>query len=125
MTAGTGLDPMLPGPASRTTRLPLLLDVFMNVTQILILLVAIATAVISILNHAGPLTVIIRTAVAILAVGLPAFLLNYLVGRFYIQATVKELSPKQEGKEKPEGAGQDGLVSQMQETPTGETSIQA
>lgn len=98
MMAGTEMDPMLPGPASRTTRLPLILDVILNISQLFVLLVAIVTAVLSVMARADIVTVVIRTAVAILAVGLPAFLLNYLIGKYYVQATLEELSATQESQ---------------------------
>ena len=95
MTMSKDLSPSLPGPASRTSRLPLLLDVCLNVTQILILVVAVLTAVLSILARADILTVILRTAVAIIAIGLPGFLLNFLLGKYYVQAPLDDMKAAQ------------------------------
>jgi hypothetical protein len=91
MTMGKELSPSLPGPASRTTRLPLLVDICLNVSQIIVLIVAVITAILSILANVDALTVILRTAVAIIGVGLPLYTLNYLLGRYYIQATLDEM----------------------------------
>ncbi len=63
MTMGKELN--LPGPASNVTRLPLFLDICLNVSQIFILLVTIAAAVLSIQAKADVLTVIFRTAITI------------------------------------------------------------
>jgi hypothetical protein len=112
MTMGKELNPMLPGPASNTTRLPLLLDICLNISLIFVLLVAITTAILSILAKADVLTVILRTAIAILAVGLPVYVLNYLIGRYFIQATLEAIKMNQE-------------VKAEQEKSSGELEIQA
>jgi ABC-type microcin C transport system permease subunit YejB len=95
----------LPGATSRTARLPLLIEISLTVTQILIFVIAITTAVLSILAHADMLTIFLRTAVAIVVIGIPAFLFNWLLGRYLINATVEEWTnaiPKPESAENPE-----------------------
>jgi ABC-type microcin C transport system permease subunit YejB len=95
----------LPGPSSRTARLPLLVEISLTVTQILVFVVAVTTAVLSIIARAEILTIFLRTAVAILAVGIPAFLLNWMLGRFFVDTTVEEWKnaiPKKESKVTPE-----------------------
>lgn len=123
MMAGTGQNPMLPGPASRTTRLPLVLDIVMNISQIFVLIVAIVTAIVSIMTKVDAITVIMRTAVAILAVGLPVFLLNYLIGKFYIQATLEEMKAVIEGAS--QDVRQKSEESGAGDTQTGEMDTQA
>ncbi len=85
------LIPNLPVPESNASRLPLLVEVLLHVSQIFILVVAVATAVVSIMANADILTVILRTAVAILAVGFPVYVLNFLVGRYYVKATLEKM----------------------------------
>jgi len=85
------LIPNLPVPESTTTRLPLLVDICLQVSQIFILLVAIITAVVSIVARVDTLTVILRTAIAILAVGIPVYVLNFLIGRYYVKATLEKM----------------------------------
>jgi hypothetical protein len=80
----------LPGPASHTARLPLLVEISLTVTQILVVVVAGATAILSIIAQADLLTIFIRTVTAILGIGIPAFLLNWLMGRFFVEATVND-----------------------------------
>ncbi len=84
----------LPGPASHATRLPLLVDICLNISQIFVLVVAIITAVASILARVDVLTVVLRTGVAIVCVGIPVFVLNYLFGHYFVQATYAELEQK-------------------------------
>jgi hypothetical protein len=91
MMAERELKPNLPIPASSTTRLPLLVDLCLTLSQIFVLLVAIVTAVLSIFARVDALTVILRTAVAILAVGIPVYVLNYLFGRYFVKATLAEM----------------------------------
>lgn len=91
MTTEKELSANLPGLASRATRLPLLVDTCLTVSQIIVILVAVITAVLSILASVDVLTVILRTAVAMIGVGLPLYALNYLLGRYYIAATVDEM----------------------------------
>lgn len=124
MMAGTEMDPMLPGPASRTTRLPLILDVFLNISQLFVLLVAIATAVLSFMAKVDFITIVIRTAIAILAVGLPAFLLNYLIGKYYVQATLEELSGTHESKAESKSTQTDGSEAGNPSSATGEMDTQ-
>lgn len=81
----------LPGPASQTSRLPLLVDLFLNISLIFVLLVAIITAVASVLARVDVVTVVFRTGIAILCVGIPVYVLNFLFGRYYVQATYAEL----------------------------------
>lgn len=78
----------LPGPASQTARLPMLVEISLTVSQILILVVACITAFLSIIARADILTIFLRTAVAILSVGLPVFFLNWLIGRYFVEATI-------------------------------------
>jgi len=91
MMADRELKPNLPVPVSSTTRLPLLVDLCLSVSQIFVLLVAIITAALSIFARVDALTVILRTAVAILAVGIPVYVLNYLFGRYFVKATLAEM----------------------------------
>jgi len=95
----------------------------MNISQIFVLLVAIVTAIVSILAQVDIFTVILRTAVAILAVGLPAFLLNYLIGKFYVQATLEEMKTVMEGAA--EDVRQKSEESGAGDTETGEMDTQA
>ncbi len=99
MNTGKEIMSTLPGPTSHATRLPLLVDISLTVSQIFILIVAIVTAVLSIFAHADTLTVILRTAVAIICVGLPVYVLNLLLGRFFVQATLNELGNARKEKE--------------------------
>jgi len=85
------LIPNLPVPESNATRLPLLVDICLQVSQILILVVAIITAILSIVARVDTLTVILRTAIAILAVGIPLYVLNFLIGRYYVKATLEKM----------------------------------
>jgi hypothetical protein len=85
------LIPNLPVPESNATRLPLLVDICLHVSQILTLLVAIITAIVSIMARADVLMVILRTATAILAVGIPVYVLNFLIGRYYVNATLEKM----------------------------------
>lgn len=80
----------LPGPASHTSRLPLLVEISLTITQILILVVACVTAILSIFAGADVLTIFFRTAVAILGIGIPAFMLNWLMGRYFVEATIED-----------------------------------
>jgi SNF family Na+-dependent transporter len=41
--------------------------------------------------RADVLTVILRTAIAILAVGIPVYVLNFLIGRYYVKATLEKM----------------------------------
>ncbi len=91
----------LPGPTSNATRLPLLVDICLNISQIFVLLVAIVTAVASILAKVDVLTVVLRTGVAIISVGIPVFVLNYLLGHYFVQATFAELEQKLPKSETP------------------------
>jgi hypothetical protein len=91
MTMGNEMTPTLPGSASRSTRLPILVDICLSVSQIIIFLVAVTTAILSILANADFLTIILRTAVAIVCVGIPVYVLNYLFGRYYVEATVDSM----------------------------------
>jgi hypothetical protein len=85
------LTPNLPVPESNATRLPLIVDVCIHVSQILILVVAMITAVVSILSQAEIPMVILRTAIAILAVGFPLYVFNFLLGRYYVKATLEKM----------------------------------
>lgn len=91
MMTDKALIPNLPVPESNSSRLPLLVDICIHVSQIIILLVAVATAVISILSQAELAMVILRTAVAILAVGFPLYVLNFLLGRYFVKATLERM----------------------------------
>lgn len=91
MAMGNDLSHTLPGPTSHTSRLPLLVDICLTVSQIVILLVAAATAILSILANVDFLTIILRTGVAIVCIGLPVYVLNYLVGHYYVEATLADL----------------------------------
>jgi len=88
------LAPNLPVPECNESRLPLLVDVLLHLSQLFILVVAVTTAIVSIMANADVLTVILRTAVAILAVGFAVYVLNFLVGRFYIKATLEKMEQK-------------------------------
>jgi hypothetical protein len=85
------LIPNLPVPESNSARLPLLVDICLQVSQILVLVVAVATAIISIMAQAEIWMVILRTAVALLAVGMPVYVLNFLIGRYYVKATLAKM----------------------------------
>lgn len=85
------LIPNLPVPESNATRLPLLVDICLQVSQILVLVVAVVTAIVSIMARAEILMVILRTAVALLAVGIPVYVLNFLIGRYYVKATLAKM----------------------------------
>jgi hypothetical protein len=85
-----GLTVSLPGPASPTTRLPLIIEISLTVSQIFVLIVACTTAILSIIARADILTIFIRTAAAILFVGMPVFLLNWLLGRYFVEATISD-----------------------------------
>lgn len=80
----------MPGPASQTARLPLLVEICLTVTQVLIIVTAGATAILSIIARADVLTIILRTAAAILGVGIPAIFLNWMIGRYFVLATVED-----------------------------------
>jgi hypothetical protein len=81
----------LPVPESNSARLPLLVDICLQVSQIFVLVVAVATAIVSIMARAEILMVILRTAVALLAVGIPVYVLNFLIGRYYVKATLAKM----------------------------------
>jgi hypothetical protein len=83
--------PNLPVPESNATRLPLLIDICIHISQILVLVVALVTAVVSILSQAEVLMVILRTAIAIIAVGFPLYVLNFLLGRYFVKATLDRM----------------------------------
>jgi hypothetical protein len=85
-----GMAVSLPGPTSRTARLPLLVEISLTVSQILVFVAAGTTAVLSILAGADVLNIFVRTGVAILGIGIPAFLLNWLIGRYFVEATVTD-----------------------------------
>ncbi len=106
----------LPGPASSANRLPLLVDIFMNLSQIFVLVVAIITAVLSVLANVEPLIVILRTAVAILAVGIPIYVLNFLLGRYFVKATLEEMIEKLPEKDidKPAGTTSEEPVGELE-----------
>ena len=91
MTPGKSMTPSLIGLANRATRLPLLIDICLTISQIVVLVVAVVTAVLSILAGVDALTVVLRTAAAMLCVGLPLYVLNYLFGRFYVKAALEEM----------------------------------
>ncbi|HEX7557117.1 MAG TPA: hypothetical protein VF338_10870 [Leptolinea sp.] len=91
MSTGREITTILPVSAGHMTRLPLLVEISLIVTQILIVVVAVITAVLSIMAHADTLTVILRTAIAIVGIGLPAYVLNYLFGRFFVEATLDDM----------------------------------
>lgn len=88
------LVPSLPVPESSSSRLPLLVEIMLHISQIFILLVAVATAIVSLLAGADILTVVLRTAVAILAVGFPVYVLNFLFGRYFVKATLAKMEQK-------------------------------
>jgi hypothetical protein len=84
------LNVSMPGPASQSTRLPLLVEVSLTATQILVLVVAALTAILSILARADVITIFVRTAAAILGIGIPALFLNWMLGKYFLQATVED-----------------------------------
>ena len=91
MMADKYLAPSLPVPASNSSHLPLFVDICLNASQIIVLVVAIITGIVSILARVDALTVILRTAIAILAVGIPLYILNFLIGRYFVKATLEKM----------------------------------
>ena len=87
---GKSISVTLPGPTSQKSRLPLLVEISLTATPVFIIVVASVTAILSIIAGADVLTIIVRTAAAILGIGIPAFLLNWLVGRYFVEATIDE-----------------------------------
>jgi hydrogenase-4 membrane subunit HyfE len=91
----------LPGPSSQSTRIPLLVEMTFNASQVVIVVVTLATAILSFFAKADVITITFRTIVALIAVGIPVVLLNWMLGRYFINATVEEWkSALNEKKEK-------------------------
>lgn len=80
----------LPGPSSQSARIPLLVEITFTASQVVIVLVTLATAIVSFFAKADVLTITFRTIVALIAVGIPVLLLNWMLGKYFINATVEE-----------------------------------
>lgn len=81
----------VPRPAS-TVQIPLLLEASLTVTGIVVALSAGVAAISSMLARAPMMVVLFRTAITVLIVGLLGFLINWLIGKFLIKATLEKLS---------------------------------
>jgi hypothetical protein len=81
----------VPRPAS-TVQIPLLLEVSLIVTGIVVALSAGGAAIAALLARAPMLVILFRTGITILVVGLFGFLINWLVGRYLIRTTLEKFS---------------------------------
>jgi uncharacterized membrane protein (UPF0182 family) len=75
-----------------TVQIPLLMEVSLSVTGIVVALSAGAAALSSIFARAPMMVVLFRTAITVLVVGLIGFLINWLIGKFLIKATLEKFS---------------------------------
>jgi hypothetical protein len=76
-------------------KIPISLEFFMTLTRILILAAAIFVAAASIVVKVTWLDVLIRTGVTIFVLGLCGFILNWFIGKHFIEATLAELKELQ------------------------------
>jgi len=80
----------VPGFTSGNGRLPILAEVSMTVARVLTILVTGIVTVLSIFAKASVLAIILRAGVSLLVLGTLTFLINWLVSRYLIQATLEE-----------------------------------
>ncbi len=85
------IERAVPRPAS-TVQIPLLMEVSLIVTGIVIALSAGGAAIASLLARAPMLVVLFRTGITILVVGLFGFFINWLIGRSLIRTTLEKFS---------------------------------
>ncbi len=86
----TDLKPVLIGPYGKN-RVPLAIEFIFTISRILTVIAAVAVTILSLLNHADWLVLIVRLVVTIGVVGLFGYFASWLVGKYYIQAAVDEL----------------------------------
>jgi hypothetical protein len=75
-----------------TVHIPLISEVCLTVTGIVIALSAGGAAIASLLAQAPVQVVLVRTGVTILVVGLLGYLINWLIGKYLIIATLEKFS---------------------------------
>ncbi|MHC1782801.1 MAG: hypothetical protein AB9891_08610 [Anaerolineaceae bacterium] len=75
-----------------TVHIPLLSEVCLTVTGIVIALSAGGAAIASLLAQAPIRVVLLRTGVTILVVGLLGYLVNWLIGKYLINATLDKFA---------------------------------
>jgi hypothetical protein len=84
---------------SSTVQIPLLSEIVLTITSILVALVGAIVAITSILAQAPVLIVLLRTGVSILVVGLLGYFINWTFGKYLIHSTVEQFMEVIEKKE--------------------------
>jgi uncharacterized membrane protein len=84
-----------------SVRVPLLIDFTLSVAKIIVILVGILTAAISILAGATVLIAAVRSAAAILVVGLTFWMVNWWIASYALEAVRLELIDGLEAKKNP------------------------
>lgn len=82
---------------SSGVHIPLLSEVCLTITSIVIVLSAGGVALAAVLAKAPVMVILMRAAVTILVVGLIGYFINWLIGRYLINATVEKFREQMAG----------------------------
>lgn len=75
---------------SSTVQIPLLSEIILTITSILVALMGAIVAIASIVAQAPVLIILLRTGVSILVVGVLGYFVNWLFGKYLIHSTVEQ-----------------------------------
>jgi hypothetical protein len=95
------------------TGIPLLFEVSIVVVKLIVVSVAVLTALFSLLAGATWLDILVRTCVSIIVFGLLGWLFIFFLGKFMIDSKLSELKEKQ-ASESDENDGQDNRGSSVE-----------
>lgn len=87
----------IPDVASNV-RIPLLSEVSMTITAVIVTVSAGAAAIAALLAKAPVLVILVRTGVTILVVGLLGFVLNWLIAKYLVASTVEKFGEEMAGR---------------------------
>lgn len=87
----------IPAVAS-SVQIPLLSEVSLTVTGIIIAISAGGAAIAAVLARAPMMIVLFRTGITILVVGLLGYLINWLIGKYLIKSTLEKFSEELESR---------------------------
>ena len=102
-------------PRSIPAEIHPLQDISLNIVRLFLAITGVGVALVSILTRATLLDIVLRTAGALILVGLLGWALNFILGKFLVDATFREMSEisEQEEIKRQELVTQNGLPEPM------------
>lgn len=99
-----------------TTGIPLMSEISLTVVKLIVTVVAVLTAIFSIMAKATLLDVLFRTCVAIIVFGVLGWLFNWFLGKFLVEAKLAEMIEEKEKESEFKSQGENMEKEEVENT---------